>query len=294
LCPTVAFFLSDLDIARAGAEARRRWLDAAIVQLNPQHWPLLTAYEKVRRQKAQLLKLALQGPVPDLAEQLAVWNTQLVQYAVPILTHRWQYVQAITPLAQGAYAALTPQHPEPFNMAYAVRWQPDPSGQYEHDDWQHADMPTTHQLTMPDWAPMLWQALTHHTRQEQARASCVVGPHRDDVALWLNHQPVDSFGSQGQQRSVVLALKHAELTHLYQQTGEYPLLLLDDVMAELDPMRQRFLLDWFNPEGQVLITTTHADATWTHRLPGNTKAAVQTLDLTQTRQTMIRDLPQSV
>jgi DNA replication and repair protein RecF len=252
-CPTVSFFLSDLDIARDNAEARRRWLDTAVAQCHPQHWRHLSDYDKVRRQKNQLLKTP---EAPGYAEQLHLWNDQLIRYAVPILQARWQYIQALQPLAQAAYHALAPGL-ETLTMRYVPRWlESAESFLYDGE---------------PDWQTVLHQAQHRLFKAEQARAISLVGPHRDDVFLWLDNHLVCEFGSQGQQRSVVLALKHAEWQHLVQHLNDWPVLLLDDVMAELDPQRQQFLLQWFTPQAQVILTTTH--------LNGLLPQTVQMIDL---------------
>lgn len=88
------------------------------------------------------------------------------------------------------------------------------------------------------------------------RAVTLIGPHRDDLALAVNAREVRSFGSQGQQRTAALALKMAELEFMKEEVGEYPILLLDDVMSELDAARRRFLLDLVQPKAQMFVTTT--------------------------------------
>ena len=253
-CPTVSFFLSDLDIARASAEARRHWLDAAVAQCEPSHARLLADYDKVRRQKAQLLK---QPETPGFQDQLLLWNEQLQRYAVPILQQRWHYLRTIWPLVQAAYAELAPAL-ETLTLGYLARW-------WDEHQTIAFDQP-------PDWLSMLQKAQQKLFNAELARQTCLTGPHRDDVALWLDEHLVADYGSQGQQRSVVLALKHAEWQHLVNVLNDWPVLLLDDVMAELDPTRQQFLLQWFNPQAQVLMTTTHLDE-------GLLTSPVQTLNL---------------
>jgi DNA replication and repair protein RecF len=240
-CPSVSFFLSDLDIARASAEARRQWLDAAVAQCDPAHARLLADYDKVRRQKSQLLK---QPDTPGFTDQLRLWNEQLQRYAMPILQQRWQYLRTVWPLVQTAYTELAPGL-ETLTLAYVARW-------WDENEPLAFDHP-------PDWSAMLYDAQHRLFKAELARQTCLVGPHRDDVALWLDGHLVADFGSQGQQRSTVLALKHAEWQHLVNYLNDWPVLLLDDVMAELDPKRQHFLLQWFNPQAQVLMTTTHLD-----------------------------------
>ncbi len=96
---------------------------------------------------------------------------------------------------------------------------------------------------------------------ERRRGQVLVGPHRDDIRFYLDGQDASHFGSQGQQRSIVLAIKLAEIQVLEQQLqGEIPVLLLDDVMAELDPTRQQQLLAHLDPRMQVFLTTTHLDS----------------------------------
>jgi DNA replication and repair protein RecF len=108
----------------------------------------------------------------------------------------------------------------------------------------------------------LLQLLEEKMPEELRRGTSVVGPHRDDIRFFLNDMEAEAYGSQGQQRSIVLALKLTELQCLNRKLQEPPVLLLDDVMAELDPDRQRLLVEHIHPESQVFITTTHPTSTW--------------------------------
>jgi DNA replication and repair protein RecF len=259
-CPSVTFFLSDLDIARSGPEHRRRWLDSAITQLQPAHLRHLSAYEQVRKQKAALLKTPQQTPIPTATtEQLAVWNTQLIHYGALILQARQGYCNVLAPLVSQAYAHLAPAQ-EALTLTYHARGsQVAPALKTPATEAPPA--------TVDDWSAALQHALTCQTQAEWQRGVCLVGPHRDDITLSLNGHEVTHFGSQGQQRSVVLALKHAEREHLHQYHGVSPLLLLDDVMAELDKQRQAFILQWFTPDSQVVLTTTHLSGLPTGVMP---------------------------
>jgi DNA replication and repair protein RecF len=226
--PTVGFFLSDLQLLRGRGEDRRRWLDWATTQWEPRHLQWVAEFQRIRQQKAELLKSERVRP-----DHLAVWNEQFALAASRVITSRLNYLQVVAPLAEQHYQAIS-QAAEPLTMAY----QSTAPG--------------------PDCLAALQSVLEARQTEEIRRGQCLVGPHRDDVVFSLSGHRADAYASQGQQRTVVLALKLAELDLLTKV--ERPLLLLDDVMAELDPDRQRFLLQHIHNDGlQVFLTTTHLE-----------------------------------
>lgn len=115
----------------------------------------------------------------------------------------------------------------------------------------------------------LLSLLEEKKTEELRRGTSLVGPHRDDISFYLNDLEAEAYGSQGQQRSVVLALKLTELQCQNRKLQEPPVLLLDDVMAELDPDRQRLLVEHIHPDSQVFMTTTHTTNTWQTLLEAN-------------------------
>ncbi len=252
--PTVSFFLPDLLLVRGAPEDRRRWLDSAIVQYDKRHLLVLSEFQKVRQQKNKLLKDEMQN---ISKEHLRVWNTQLAMTGARVMASRLSYLARIESLAALAYLELS-EGQETLEIHYQSElWDElsmaGPIGQMVGE----GAMPTAETLELA-----LLDRLESRMHEELRRGTCLVGPHRDDILFSINGMDAAAYGSQGQQRSIVLALKRAELSSLSAKLQEPPVLLLDDVMAELDPNRQRMLVEHINPESQVFITTTHPAETW--------------------------------
>lgn len=238
--PSVTFFLSDLAMLRGAPEDRRNALDSALVQFDPAHFKRLSAYHRVRQQKSQVLKNGPGHVDPMLLQSL---NQQLTQTGAQVISARMMYLSQVETLAQLRYhelchgrEVLTNQYQASFSMG----------GEYS---------------SVAAIEQAFAEAIQHCQTEEQRRGQVLVGPHRDDIRFYLNERDAGQFGSQGQQRTIVLAFKLAEIEILSQKLqSEMPLLLLDDVMAELDPSRQRQLLSHLDPRMQVFLTTTHLDS----------------------------------
>jgi DNA replication and repair protein RecF len=275
--PTVSFFLSDLQLLRGTPEDRRRWVDTAAAQLSPGHFALLSNYNHIRLQKAKLLKQD-QAPSP---EHLAVWNQQLAEVGGQLMAGRLAYIQQVQAPLRQLYANLCgPTTDEGgLGLHYYAKGLPNPLALIDNT-------PSPEALTQA-----LLAGLAQRSAEECRRGVCLVGPHRDDLHLLLldnkttgmteGHSTgyyaghdATSFASQGQQRSIVLALKLVELQLLTQHCGEAPVLLLDDVMAELDLQRQGFLLAHLSPQSQLFLTTTHLQTDGLIGLPPATQRQV--------------------
>lgn len=245
--PSVSFFLPDLLLLRGGPEDRRRWLDAAIVQYDKRHLTYLSDFQKVRLQKNRLLK----SP-PELIskEHLTTWNIQFAAIGAKVVASRLTYLSMIEELAALSYLDLSDAR-ERLSMQYQ-------SAVLEKIG--HRPLGDVPDVTLLEEA--LAALLIEKMPDELRRGTALVGPHRDDICFFLNDMEAEAYGSQGQQRSIVLALKLTELQCLNQKLQEPPILLLDDVMAELDPDRQRLLVEHIHPDSQVFITTTHPTNTW--------------------------------
>ena len=247
----VEFSSLDLELVRGAPERRRNWLDSLLVQLEPVYAYILQQYNKVLRQRNALLKEIRDREKSESTtngqarEQLAIWDAQLVENGSRVMRRRARVLQRVAPLAQLWHASISGET-EVLEIKYApnVTWsQDDPEG--------------------------VQQAISEKIQQrriaEQQLGSTVVGPHRDEVEFTINQTPARIYGSQGQQRTLVLAVKLAELKLIEEVVGEPPLLLLDDVLAELDPNRQNQLLQAIQDRFQTLITTAHLssfDAQW--------------------------------
>jgi DNA replication and repair protein RecF len=242
----VQFSCLDLDLVRGGPGERRTWIDGVLVQLEPVYAHLLQQYQQVLKQRNAFLKQSRAVDNPNLdPPQLLLWNQQLATLGARVVQRRYRMLSRLEPLAQA--------------------WHQSISGQTEHLALEYHPN-VRHDLTQPEQLfPEFLAQLQAKAIAEYHQATSLVGPHRDEVNLTINFTPARQYGSQGQQRTLVLALKLAELQLIEEVIGEPPLLLLDDVLAELDLNRQNQLLDAIQDRFQTLITTTHLgafDAKW--------------------------------
>jgi len=244
----VQFSSLDLDLVRGGPGERRNWLDTVLVQLEPVYAYILQQYHQVLRQRNAFLKLQQAGssPAPDL-EQLTLWNQQLAAAGARVTRRRAKMIERLAPLA-GVWHQSISGSQEILEVCYAPN--------------------VALSLEEPATVVEAFLAqLQHKAIAEHHQGTSLVGPHRDEVEFTINQTPARHFGSQGQQRTLVLALKLAELQLIEEVVGETPLLLLDDVLAELDLNRQNQLLETIQERYQTLITTTHLgafDSQWLH------------------------------
>ena len=245
----VQFSSLDLELVRGAPERRRNWLDLILTQLEPIYAYILQQYNQVLRQRNALLKKLrkqeLEGKIDesstrDSINELALWDAQLATTGSRVTRRRARVLERLAPLATTWHTSISGAT-ELLEVTYA------PNVSLEKGDSegvQQAFLDKIKQRRIP----------------EHTHGTTLVGPHRDEVEFIINETPARSYGSQGQQRTLVLALKLAELQLIEEVVGEPPLLLLDDVLAELDLSRQNQLLDTIQDRFQTLITTTHLGA----------------------------------
>lgn len=242
----VVFSSLDLELVRGGPEARRNWLDGVLLQLEPVYLGLVEQYRQILRQRNALLK---QDPAAagDKFSQMAFWDAQLATTGSRIMRRRARLLQRLEPLAAHWHRVISGGR-ETLTLTYRPQVPlPDPQASPEVIQAQFL-------------AEIRAKAAAEHSL-----GSSLVGPHRDEVELCINGAAARAYGSQGQQRTLVLALKLAELELIEQVVRDPPLLLLDDVLAELDLQRQNQLLEAIQERVQTLVTTTHLgsfDASW--------------------------------
>jgi DNA replication and repair protein RecF len=231
----VAFTPDDLTLVKGSPDERRRFLDRAVFGRKPAF--LNESRDYVRALKARN-KLLRDGSPAELRE---AFDHQLARLGARIWRRRLDLVEELEPRARRAFDAVG-RLPVPLAVNYRALAVTLPGD---------ADETTL--------AGLLLDALDERLRLDTDRGFTSVGPHADDLQLLLGERPARLYGSQGQQRATVLALKIAEIENLQTARGEYPLLLLDDVSSELDPERNRFLMDYLRSlDAQVLLTTTDA------------------------------------
>ena len=243
----VLFGPEQLDLVTGSPGQRRSYLDGALSQTDRAYFHALSVYTRVVHQRNQLLKQFREREVnPD---ELLYWDAQLVESGSLILSRRARCLQELSRVAEDHHAQLAPGG-GPLRMEYDTKLFRDSDG------WQHLASAASDQVQQE-----FRRCLALEAEREMAQGTSVVGPHRDDLLLSLDGQPVDKFGSRGQQRTVALALKLAELDHVRSHTGDNPVLLLDDVLSELDEARRAALCEVIRGHEQVLLTATERPAT---------------------------------
>lgn len=245
----VQFSSLDLDLVRGGPEVRRQWLDRLLVQLEPLYSYFLQQYNQVLRQRNALLKrYKPEGRGQDIAqvsipkEELALWDAQLATTGARVIRRRERVLEKLAPLAQAWHQSISGST-EVLEVSYLGNVV--------------ASSDSIARDNLEGVREAFLQKIQERAIAEIYQGTTVVGPHRDDVLFSINDTPARSYGSQGQQRTLVLALKLAELQLIERVVREPPMLLLDDVLAELDLNRQNQLLEAITDRFQTLITTTH-------------------------------------
>lgn len=227
----VIFSPEHLSLVKDGPAQRRSFLDAALCQIKPAYANLLLQYNRTLVQRNTLLK-----DIPrhsELLETLEIWNEKLAKYGALITKERVLYSRQVEQAAKIVYSGIS-QEQEKLGISYvSTVFQMDEKEIYCEEDFI--------------------KKLKQVQKEDLAAGFSTVGPHRDDLHITLNQISARSYGSQGQQRSVVLALKLSEAQILADKTGESPIILLDDVMSELDSGRQDYLLNHLQ-DRQVFIT----------------------------------------
>ncbi len=240
----VNFNVSDLLLLRGAPSDRRKWLDDAISQVYPAYKDRLAKYSRIRTQRNNLLKEYKNFPQEEL---LSVLDEQLGVAGSNIIHLRQKYLKEIRQIACRKHKNIAFEQEE-LNIIYVSTV----TGEFDtlNDKIQKPD----------EILEKFHNALDEKRAGEIARAQTVVGPHRDDTSFIINGKNAVNFASQGQQRTVTLALKLAEIDLIEEIAGESPVLLLDDVLAELDNERQNFLLKSIKENTQTIITTTGLSA----------------------------------
>lgn len=240
----VNFGISDLLLLRGTPSDRRKWLDDAISQLYPAYKDRLSKYNKIRTQRNNLLK-EFKGNIYLTQTQKAsldVWNEQISIAGSNIIHLRQKYLKEVQKLAQEKHKIISQ-----CDENLLIKYNSSISGCFNTE---------SDELFTPDKIAETYHNIFEQKEKEEIiRAQTVIGPHRDDISFYINDMDAISYASQGQQRTVVLALKLAELDFIQNVINETPILLLDDVLAELDQSRQNYLLDSVKGNIQTIITT---------------------------------------
>ena len=233
----VMFSPEDLQLVKGEPALRRRFFDMQISQTDPLYYDLLVKYNRVLQQRNRLLKELRDGA--GTLPALIPWNEEFIRLAAAISKKRLQALAKLEQIASDIYASIT-QYKEKLTVHYELKGN-------------------NGELFYPETADFCSEEFYRNKLAERQsvdilRGNTGIGPHRDDLQLLLNDMSLRSFGSQGQQRSGALALKLSQLEYVRQEIGEFPILLLDDVMSELDNNRRAQLLQFIDGRGQTFIT----------------------------------------
>ena len=235
---TVFFCPEDLFLIREGAAARRKFMDTALCQLRPRYAAALAAYNRAYEQKTRILRSADERP--DLLAALPEFSEQMVHFGAVLIHYRYQFAVKLE-----EYAAIHHRECSGGNEALTIRYQTVSTVTDAGADLERI----TDQLRCH---------MEAHQAAERASRLCLSGPHKDDLEVQINGRSAKTYASQGQTRTAALAMKLAEREICKNVCGEYPVLLLDDVLSELDPRRQEFVLNRISG-GQVFLTCCEDD-----------------------------------
>lgn len=231
----VLFSPEDLQLVKGSPSLRRRFMDMEISQVNSSYYRQLLQYNRAISQRNRLLKKMKYEGIHPMEE----WDRQISQFAANIVAKRLQALHKISFLAGIIHRRLTGGI-EKLSISYVQPY-------YDNEKNNQEDR------TNPN---CYYELLQQNLQEDVYRTSTSIGPHRDDLTFFIDGADIKKYGSQGQQRTAVLALKLSELEYVKSETGEYPVLLLDDVMSELDENRRQALLDFVRNRIQTFITTT--------------------------------------
>lgn len=235
----VMFAPEDLNLVKGSPQVRRRFIDMEIGQVSPVYLHDISQYQKILQQRNHYLKM-LQIKKQTDQTMLEVLTEQFIQVAVKIVAKRFEFLNLLEnwakPIHQGISRGL-----ESLEIRYK---------------------PSVEVLEEQDWSKMVAgfeEKYGKVSAKEIERGTTLFGPHRDDLLFLVNGRDVQTFGSQGQQRTTALSVKLAEIELINKEVGEYPILLLDDVLSELDDYRQSHLLNTIQGKVQTFVTTTSVD-----------------------------------
>ncbi len=217
----VSFANTDIELVRGSAEPRRRYLDFLAAQIDPVYRPTLRGFERALRSRNALLK----SPQPRL-EEIAAYDWPLLEYGANLSRMRARLVERLAPLAANAHREISVT-----SEILRVEFLPGNSDDFAAD-------------------------LANSRAQELRLRQTVVGPHRDDIRILVEGNPANQYASDGQQRTVALALKIAQSRVFTMEEQTPPLLLIDDIFGELDPIRRNALLQHLPADAQKLVTAT--------------------------------------
>ncbi len=252
----VMFLPQDMQIVTGSPSERRRYLDITLCQIDPIYCRTLSGYNKTVEQRNALLRQIGEGTSSQ--DLLPVYSDKLIELGSRIFARRSLFLGELAREAQRVHYEELTKGTESIRLRYLPRLQENGSGSRGSvgplialSEWLQEN-----QMDQPAIQAKFSEALAAAQANDIARGATSVGPHRDDWRFWINGRDLSRYGSRGQQRSAILALKMAEINWMNAATGESPILLLDEVLAELDEHRREMLLSYVLKSSQALLTAT--------------------------------------
>ncbi|MFA5526975.1 MAG: DNA replication/repair protein RecF [Peptostreptococcales bacterium] len=227
----VCFTPEDLRIVKDGPEKRRNFINRELCQIKPLYYSQLYKYNKILVQRNACLKNINNFNKKD-DMMLDIWNKEMIKYGINLIKNREEFIKRLNNISKKIHAKLTN---EKENLEILYDCSVDKAEEIKEENY--------------------YKKLKETEKKDIMRGYTSIGPHKDDLIIKINGIDVRNFGSQGQQRTASLSLKLAEIKLIAEETGEIPILILDDVLSELDQYRQNYLVN-FLKNMQVFITTT--------------------------------------
>ncbi len=243
----VVFSPEDLKIVKEDPEKRRKFINTELCKIKPSYYNNLSLYKKIIKQRNILLKeiYGYGGSNKYDEETLDIWNEKLIDVGSKIIIQRKEFIEKLKPISIEIYKKIT-QGKEELNIEYEPNILFSP--------------------LLEEQKKLFREALEKTFETDKKYGTTTKGPHKDDIGVFIENKDARAFGSQGQQKTAALALKLAEISLIKEETGENPVLLLDDIFSELDGNRQEFLIKSLK-EVQLFITTTHISKKMEENLP---------------------------
>lgn len=255
LLAVVLFLPQDLSLIEGPPSDRRRFVDGTLAQVDRDYFQALAVYEKILPQRNALLKRIADKQASPA--ELPYWDEQLVTAGSVLIAGRQRFLRELEVSAQTAHLELTGRR-----ELLTIQYQPSFAPTAEADgqlSFNALGLDLHRELSPRQIAPQFAERLNAELDESIDRGMTLCGPHRDELRLFINGRDVGLYGSRGQARTAVMALKLAELEWMRERLGEAPVLLLDEVAAELDSQRRAYLLERLDGSAQTLLTTTELD-----------------------------------
>ncbi|KAA3664207.1 MAG: DNA replication/repair protein RecF [Chloroflexi bacterium] len=252
----VMFLPQDIQLVTGSPSVRRRYLDITLCQIDPIYCRALSHYNKVLEQRNALLRQLSEGS--GSRDTLPIFTDRLVELGSQVFARRGLFLKNLGREAQRVHYESLTMGQELIRITYLPRLSPQSSARngkmdtlLELGEWLQEDT-----IEIGAVQNRFREMIQNVEAMDIARGTTSIGPHRDDWRFWVNNRELNSYGSRGQQRSAILALKMAEINWMTQMTNESPILLLDEVVAELDEQRRASLLSTVKESTQALLTAT--------------------------------------